>query len=176
MKLNIDEILIDETFKAIQTKRTLKSSEEFLARIDIVLPTGQIISSPPVSFSSPERKRNLMRALSIILGAIEAQAAIITTDARYLNHDAFVAYFEIKDSSREAFMTEYQRILAAHGNSMSNLPRQLWKEALCVTIVGKDVSRVALTEYTIESGQYVFKPIEFIAGNVEVNLLPQWWT
>jgi hypothetical protein len=176
--IDIDSMLTDETFKAIQAKRNLKPDDPFQVRVNILLHTGQVIPAPPVIFDSKEHQRHLMGLLSRLLRVLGATAVTITTDTRYLNTEAFARHFGIPApiADKQEFFDNYHKIMGQHGGDMSALPSILWNEGLCVIMVGKGIARMAMTHYTVKDGQYTFDTTEFASKGVEVGMIPPWWS
>jgi hypothetical protein len=178
--MNLDNILTDAVFKAIQAKQKTKHEDAGRMGVGVIMPGGEVVEMPPLAFRDPAQKRAVMHALALILARIGAEAVVLSADTRSLDAKAFAARFGIAppraEDNGEAFLADYDRIMAAHGRDMGSLPSDCWEDALCVSIKGKGVARMALTRYTARpDGTYVFEPTEYEAGNVEIGMLPDWW-
>lgn len=92
-----------------------------------------------------DEKRIKMAALSAAAKDAGAIAILMVNDARWAHADKFGEYFHlppIEEIGVEKWGREYLSIInGVYGGSLGNCPREVWEEALCVSI--KECSRRA---------------------------------
>jgi hypothetical protein len=153
--------------------------ENFLPVANIIGPNGESALAP-LRFRDDREKHILMNALSTAARAEGAQAIVIVSDTRFTESPAFGEYFSIpKNTPVEKFQQDYLRILReGYGGEIKNLPRELWKEAVCVAIKGPLIrSRLKMAYYVEGEGDRV----EWVegdglkAGDALFHMIPDWW-
>lgn len=173
-----DQLLRSEMEWAIQQKRNVTGDDEFVMRVKVVGPHGEIADTP-VRWSSEEEKRKAMWAVSQAAKMTASQAVMITSDARYLNVTGFCKRFDIAQPTPgnwEAFEQERRRVMKGFGFYMGNLPRDCFDDNLLVAIRGPRVTRMAVTKYAFVNGIVVFEPtLEDKDAKITVSMVPAWW-
>jgi hypothetical protein len=138
-------------------------------------PAGETtVVMAPEGLSPALRPR--IKAISILLRAIQAPAAIFQSDTRQVNMDKFLDYFRLGGLKVSAAKQVYSRILTEQfGGSVANMPRALWYDAIITCLRGPKLPVLGLS--TVYRGgpdnTCVFEPTR--ERGVLVNVLPEWW-
>jgi hypothetical protein len=173
-----DGLLKSEMGWAIAQRREVQGEDEFKMRVKIVGPKGEVATTPFV-WNSERHKHLVMKLVSEMCKMLNAQAAIIVSDTRFLNVPGFCKCFQIPEpgpGTWDAFHRERMKIMARFDYYFGNLPRETWDEALLVAIKGPRICRAAMTRYVNDGGKISFEPMnEMRDGNVHVGMLPTWW-
>jgi hypothetical protein len=133
-----------------------------------------------------DEKRIKMAALSAAAKDAGAIAILMVNDARWAHADKFGEYFHlppIEEIGVEKWGREYLSILnGVYGGSLGNCPREVWEEALCVSIKGPAVEpQMLFLRYEKGPGDTVkwLDGADTIADKdavaVKINILPDWW-
>jgi hypothetical protein len=177
-----DELVRDEMDWAIKERRRVKGEEEFVMRVRIVGPHGELANTPLV-WRDEQEKRSAMRALSFTCKITGAQAAVIVSDTRWLDVPGFCKCFNIPEpdfkvaGQYEEFEARRREIMPGFDWYMGNLPSECWKEALMVAVHGPKVKRLEIIEYRHDGDRLIFqdKMGDKDLGKVEIPMLPKWW-
>jgi hypothetical protein len=179
--IDYDRILRREMRWAIQTKQQCKATDpdDFPMRVSVTGPKGELVRTP-IRWGSMADKYDVMELLSGMCKMVHASAAIITTDARFLNIDAFCIEFNLPTptpENSEAWEEQRRRVMEPYGFEMKNLPRHTFDETLICSAYGPRIAKMHMTPYDVVAGRFVFQPSTMTGDDeaVRVNMIPQWW-
>jgi hypothetical protein len=187
--MNVTQEYIDTLLDGVVKKARFNrekigyDSQDFVPTILAVGPSGEI-AAQPMGWTSDLEKRMKMEALSRTARQLGALAIVMINDARWTNSDKFGAYFHLPSPAAiglEAWKQEYYSILrGTYGGDLRLLPRELWGEAVIVSmkgplfepkmkILGYQKGPNDTVDWTGEMLDEGFSP-------GEINVLPDWWT
>jgi hypothetical protein len=182
METDYQALMLEEMDWAIAQKIALgiKRGDDFKMRVKVVDQDGAV-GLTPARWHSRDEMHAMMETLSRVCGTISARAAIITSDARFMQVKAFCEHFAIELPTSEnikAWEKKRRSIMRSYDNEMSKLPRPLWSEALMVGVKGPGVEKGLVSHYRVADDKYVFDPPTF-NDDAEmiwsVKMLPAWW-
>lgn len=178
MEPNWDQLLNEEMEWGMGQLRRLKGKDDsFEMRVKVIGPNGEIAKTP-LRWRDEQEKRRAMAALSHCCMVMAAQAAMVCSDARFLNTPAFCRHFEIPEptpTTLDAFEKNRRRIMEPYDYYMGNLPPELYHDILMVWIEGPRVKRFAVMPYSRVDGRLQFEPKEEPPTSVQILMLPKWW-
>jgi hypothetical protein len=178
---NFGALLAEEMDWAISQKRRLgveAGDNSFQMRVRIVGPNGELATTP-LSWTSMDEKYRAMAALAEVCRITFARAAMVCSDVRTLNTEAFCVRYGVvrPQDDMDGFERGRLRVMEEQIGSLSfeDLPRDLCIEALMVFIKGPKVQLAQVCGYSVVDGVYVFeKPVD-LDGRVTIGMLPEWW-
>jgi hypothetical protein len=181
MTPDLDLLLQEEIMWAIAQKQKcpVDEPEAFAMRVKVIGPIGQIANTP-LQWGSMEQQHAMMAALSEVCKRTYAQAAIITTDIRYLLPEQFCEHFGLPmptPATLKQWNKERERVMKPFNYEFGKLPRHTWEEALMATAYGPRVSKMVTAKYQVQGNGFVFQPPERLPdnGGLQVCMLPAWW-
>jgi hypothetical protein len=177
--IDFDKLLDDEMDWAIAQRRALgPGNDDFQMRVQIVGPVGQIAKTP-LQWTSEQEKHKCMYVLAEVCRITVAQAAIVTSDIRRLEVDAFCKHFGIAPptpSTLDAFERERQRVMKPFDFYMGNLPPHLYADALMCFAYGPAVKKIRCCEYRASDGRLIFDPQLSQVTGLQIDMLRPWWS
>jgi hypothetical protein len=134
----------------------------------------------PMKWSTAREKRVMMAALSHAARSQNASAVVLITDVRWCDAQKFSDYFHLEPVAKiglEAWEKEYSEIIRGVYGNMSQLPRELWSEAVTVAgkgpLVGEQILMATYREGKNDSVEWVDEGPKKDAVNM--YLLEDWW-
>lgn len=171
-------------WQAKKNRAKYKYSEDSMARCaGIVGQEGQPSTMIPLMWENNEEKQRMFYALSMTAKGADARAVFLIMDSRWVESTSFTEHFKIPSVAElgvEQFQARYMEVMKDYDNSIQNLPRHLWMDAVAVVLKGPGIKPVVkLASYiqgpndTVEyTGRQFFDGDEWRAI---VNFLPDWW-
>jgi hypothetical protein len=179
------DTLLDGVLKKAKYNREIigyAADEKFAPVALAVGPKGEI-AVMDMGWNTPREKRIKHEALSMAAKSEGATAIVLVNDVRWTNSDKFSDYFHIERPNvmgLEAWQEEYLSILrGTYGDSIKELPRELWGEGICVSVKGPLFEpRIRMAHY--ERGHndtvvWLTEKYEEGFANAQISILPDWW-
>jgi hypothetical protein len=159
-------------------------ADEKFAPVALVVGLKGEIAVTEMAWQTLREKHLKHAALAAAAKSEGATAIVLVNDVRWTNSDLFSDYFHLDKPGvmgLEEWQKEYVSILkGTYGGSIKELPRQLWGEAVCVSMKGP------LFEPTMRMAHYQRGPNDTVVwleekrgegyANPQINILPDWWT
>jgi hypothetical protein len=169
--------------KEDRARYSYSAEEAFIPKVAIIGPNDESFVTP-AHWRDEAQKYAMMRAVAETARKLFAQAIVVASDTRWVESDTFCEHFKIepmRSAARadvEEFQQRYYAILREHDGQIKNLPRQLWKEAVMVSIKGPRCGTHAMmAPYDRGPNDKVhFLPREEgLEHRYQMNLIPEWW-
>lgn len=169
---------------AKQVRAGFRYSEDdrMVAMAALILGDGEVRLTP-LPWGDQAAKHKRLGEVARTARREGAIAIALISDARWVKSDSFCAYFGlpgVKEMEVEVFKGCYAKILGGYGGEMQRLPRQLWTEAVVVSLKGPGVEpRIRMAGY-VEGRRDRVEWLPAVERDdahtrVEVNMLPDWW-
>ena len=170
--------------KLVRSSYRYSEDEKMAQAAAVITPDGDV-SMVPLLWRDNREKYAKMKALCMTAKSVDALAVALISDSRWCDGQKFAAHFKMEPpppnfgEDFDEYQRRYLQILQRHGGSIKNLPRQLWTDAVTVSLKGPGITpRVFMASY-VEGRR---DTVEWLPARTKdydqtiINLLPDWWT
>jgi|SRR5580704_10336430 hypothetical protein len=182
----IDKLMTEMSQAAKLNRERMGYSSQNFEPVALVIGPRLEHAITSLRHNSNEEKRAKTRALAMAARETKALAIVLVADARWSHADKFGAYFHIppmEEIGLDAWTAQYYEILnGIYGGTLENCPREVWDEAVVVSIKGPAIEpEMRFFRYEkgprdsvvwLEDGDTIKDKSEV---SVKINMLPDWW-
>jgi hypothetical protein len=183
----IADLLDGLMLKAKDTRAAIPySKEDAFAQCILMLGPNFEPETLPALWRNEREKYDVMRNVSALAKMTCTRLVVLITDTRWTNATPELCEFlgvpPVEEIGAEAWGKRYSRaITEKYDGLLKNLPRQYWKEAICIIMKGPELKG----KIPMKMAQYERGPNDSIhwlrEGGMDgerafhFNLLPDWW-
>lgn len=159
------------------------SNEVMDYRVTMIGPGYQCAHLPLLYWKNNDEKYQVMHRFGMCAKALCAKALMMSHDARWLDVRRFQEYFDLPSyegdpqTLLEKSQADYHRVIKLFHGEMANLPRELWTEAVIVSLKTPQKLYSRFTRYKAGAyGKVRWVEEEQHYDHVEDSLIPDFWT